>query len=248
MKKFLLIGLVAVFVAGFTMASYASIDNTFEVAIVTVDGKVQVDEQGSGQWISAVPGMRLKAGAGIKTGRASMAEVVYDAEGLNIVNVDEKTQVTVQNGSLNLEDGSVLVNFYNLAKGSKFVVKAPTAVCGIRGSGMGVDFIGGMTVARAFEDKVYVQGVDANGSAVGKEIVIPEGWKSSIEPGQTPEVPAELSANELMIWDAWVAIITGETTPEEEGDLKDTEKDMEEKDEELDNKDLDADKTISPSS
>lgn len=248
MKKFLLTGLIAVFVAGFAMVSYASIDSTFEVAIVTVDGRVQVDELGNGNWITAVPGMRLKAGAGIKTGRASMAEIVYDAEGLNIVNVDEKTQVIVKKGSLNLEDGSVLVNFYNLKKGTKFVVNTPTAACGIRGSGMGVDFIGGMTVARAFEDKVYVQGVDANGNAVGKEVVIPEGWKSSIVQGQAPAAPAELSANELMIWDVWVAIITGETTPEEEADLKDTEKDMEEKDEELDNKDLDENKTISPSS
>ncbi|MBU1784504.1 MAG: FecR domain-containing protein [Candidatus Omnitrophica bacterium] len=244
MKKFLLLGLVAVFVAGFAIVSYAGIDNTFEVAIVTVDGKVQVDEQGNGTWITAVPGMRLKTGAGIKTDRASMAEIVYDAEGLNIVNIDEKTRVIVKKGSINLEDGSVLVNFYNLASGSEFVVKTPTAACGIRGSGMGVDFINDMTVVRAFEDSVYVRGLDANGNEVGIEVIIPEGWKSAVESGQAPEPPEELSVNELKVWDAWVRVITGETTEEETEDQDEED----EEDEELDNKDLEEGKTISPSS
>jgi len=248
MKKFLLLGLIAVFAIGFTAVSYASVDNTFEVAVVTVDGSVQVDEQGNGSWVAALPGMRLKADAKLKTGRNSMAEIVYDAEGLNIVNIDEKTQIVVKTGSLDLPDGSVLVNFYNLKRGSEFVVNTPTAACGIRGSGMGVDFIKNMTVVRAYEDKVYVRYPGVVGQAVDKEIIIPEGWKASIIAGQVPAPPEELSANELKIWDAWVAVLTGETTPEETADVKKLKKEVAQEDEELDNKDLDADKTISPSS
>jgi len=248
MKKFLLLGLIAVLVVGFTAVAHASIDSTYEVAVVTVDGSVQVDEKGSGNWVAALPGMRLKPGAVIKTGRASMAEIVYDAEGLNIVNIDEKTQIIVKSDSLNLSDGSVLVNFYNMKKGSKFVVVTPTAACGIRGSGMGVDVIQGMTVVRAFEGKVYVRGLDAQGNEVGKEVIIPEGWKTSIAQGGTPEAPEELSENELKVWDAWVAVITGEVTPDEEEDVKALEEESKIEDEELDNKDLDEDKTISPSS
>ncbi|MCK4851803.1 MAG: FecR domain-containing protein [Candidatus Omnitrophica bacterium] len=237
MKRVLYAGIFALCVMVCATAAYSSVDGTFEVALVAVDGDVQVDEKGDGTWSYAIAGMRLKTGAGLKTGYDSSVDIVYDAEGLNLVSIDGDSRITISQESLELLKGSVLVKFDNMGTGSSFVVKTPTAACGIRGSGMGVDFIQGMTVVKAFEDRVYVQGLDARGNPVGTEIIIPEGWKTAVKEGGTSEPPEELSENEQKIWDAWIEIITGEGEEEGPG----------EEDEEPDPKDLDDVKDISPS-
>ncbi len=226
---------------------YASVDKDFEVAIVTVSGDVKVDPDGTANWVPAVVGMRLKTGAKIKTGNNSLAEIVYDAEGLNIVNIDENTEAIVKTSSMDLPGGSVLVKFDNLKNGSEFIVKTPTSACGIRGSGMGVDYISGMTVVLAFEHSVFVWGLDQQGNPTGGAVTIPEGWKTSVAQNGTPEPPVALTDNERRMWEAWVAVITGEPSASEEGDHAAEEAGTEEEKDILDTKDISEKKDISPS-
>lgn len=230
MKRGLLFSLVFIFILGAFSISHASVDTIYEVAVIDIKGDVKVDIKGSGEWVTPWIGMKLMKNAVIKTGPGSKVDIVFDAEGLNVVEIDENTQVTVDKSLLNLTKGSVLANFPNLTGGSTFTVKTPTAACAIRGSGMGVDFIQGMTIVSAYEDKVYVQGLDANGNKVGKEVIIPEGWKTQVKAGNV-QPPAELSDNEKAIFNAFVEAVEKGVGLAPTPDLG--------KDTELDGKDLD---------
>jgi Fe-S cluster assembly iron-binding protein IscA len=257
MKRVLIACFAILLLFSFGKIVCASVDETFEVAIVTSEGDVLVDENADGKWGPAVIGMRLKSGAIIKTGYASTIDIVFDAEGLNVVNIDENTQVTITKDSMKMMQGSLLVKFDNLKEGSQFVVKTPNAACGIRGSGMGIDYdhIAKMTVVKAYEDVVYVTGYDSTGKVVTAEFTIPEGWKAIIRDTGIATPPEELSENELMIWNAWVEVLTGEYvgSKDNEKKVKDLEEELDDEENNLDNdnKDLEEEKTeeheISPS-
>ena len=223
-------------------AAYASVDSMYEVAVVDHSGDVKVDPGADGNWVDPYVGMKLKEGALIKTGAAAYIDVVYDAEGLNLLRINEASDTAIEVSSVNLNQGTVFAKFDNLKDGKIFSVKTPTSTCGIRGSSMGVDFINNMTVVRAFEDNVYVQGVDSAGNVVGKEVVIPEGWKTQVLQNGNTEPPAELSENEQIIFTAWVEAVTG--SPPGSNAADDIE---EEAEEDVDSKDLQDKKEISPS-
>ena len=249
MKKLFIFSIIILFAFVVAGTSFASVDKMYEAAVINVKGDVKVDPNADGGWFTPWVGMKLKKGAMLKTGENSSAEVVFDAAGLNVLKVDANSQITIQNSMVDMPEGSVLANFANLKEGSSFVVKTPTAACAIRGSGMGVDHINNMTVVMAFEDKVYVQGLDANGNPVGKEVTIPEGWKTQVRAGKT-EPPAELTENEKQIWDAWIEVIT----PTEGDSFQDLKDRVSDSDTDTDTKDLDevkeeeSEPEISPSS
>jgi len=203
MRKYVSMIAVMFFITGFCMAAHAAVDKTFEVSVLATVGDVQVDVKGDGNWTKAVPGMKLATGAKIKTGAASKVNIVYDAEGLNIVEIKENTMAMVKASSLDLVQGSVLAKFDNLEKGSSFTVNTPNAACAIRGSGMGVDYIRNMTVLWAFNGTAFVVGRDSSGQTVFKEVAIPEGWKTSVGVDGMPVAPENLSANEWLVWNEW---------------------------------------------
>lgn len=233
----------------FPGTSSAGVDAVNEATVISVKGDVKADMKGDGNWTSCSQGLKLAKGAIIKTGADSTAEIVFDAQGLNVLKLNPDTQITIDDSLVRMPQGSVIANFGNLKPGSSFTVKTPTAACGIRGSGMGVDFINGMTVVAAYKDKVYVQGLDAAGNAVGVEVTIPEGWKSEVAAGGGVSEPAGLTENEKQIWDAYVSAVTAgvgteaEELGNEQGDEVDT-KNLAE-DQSADNND--DDKVISPS-
>ena len=214
MKKFLFFAIAIVLISTFTVISYASVDETFEVKVVSFKGDVRIDAEADGTWTSPWVGMKLMKKAIIKTGKDSSIQIVFDPKGLNMLKIKENTRISVDKSKILLLNGSILARFKDLKPFSDFKVQTPNAVCGIRGSGMGVDYIQGMTVVKAFEDKVYVQGLDAKGNPVGKEVIIPEDWKARVAKGGKIEPPAELTENEKKIWDAWIAVIKP-TVPEE---------------------------------
>jgi hypothetical protein len=175
---------------------------------------------------------------------------VFDAQGLNVLKINPGTEIIIDNSLVKMSQGSVLANFGNLKSGSSFTVKTPTAACGIRGSGMGVDFIGGMTVVKAYKDKVYVQGLDAAGNPVGVEVTIPEGWKSDVESGGDITQPEGLTENEQEIWEAYVDAVEAGIGTEAEELAEDEDPDNDTKDYEEDKEEAtksEAKKTISPS-
>ena len=237
MKRKIIGALFFALILCFSASVYASVDGTYEVAVINTKGNVQVDPQAEGSWISPWIGMKLKKESVIKTGQDSFIEVVFDEDGLNVLKIKENTLITIQKARVDLNNGSVLAAFANFKRGSTFSVKTPTAVCGIRGSGMGVDFINNMTVVSAFEHSVYVQGIDSNGDPVGVEVVIPEGWETRVREDGDSTPPAELTENEKKVFEAWVAVVKSDNNDQNNDDADDGDDDDDDNDQ-PDNKDL----------
>jgi len=204
MRKYLIVMLVVTFCFSGVISGFAGTNKGYEAAVILVSGYVEVDIDDNNDWENPYVGMKLKKGTILKTGSDGYAELVFDSEGLNMLQIKENSKITVDKSMVKLAGGSVLAIFDNLKSGSTFSVKTPNAVCGIRGSMMGVEYIKGLTVTRAFEHKVYVQGVDDKGAAVGKEIIIPEGWKTKVFQQGDITPPSEITDNEKKIFEAWV--------------------------------------------
>ena len=231
MRKLLTLIFCLALCFGFVSMAQASVDSFYEVAVVALKGDVQVDTDGSGKWIKPWIGMKLKKNAILTTGSNSYVDVVFDADGLNTLRIKADTKTTIQEASVKLTQGSVFAAFANIAKGSSFKVNTPTAVCGIRGSGMGVSYINEITSVQAFEHSVYVRGLDAQGLEVGKEVVIPQGWKTQVLTNGNTTPPASLTENEKKIFDAWVAFVAPVApTPGMTDDQKKLEEDIQAKD------------------
>ena len=184
MKKSFVFFVAAVFVFSFAGLSESSVDSIYEVAIVSISGDVQVDTNGDGTWIRPWVGLRLMEDALIRTGPRSAVDIVFDAEGLNVVRVQENSFTTVKTALLDLPEGKVLVNFANLRPGSTFTVRTPTAACSIRGSGMTVMVDpDGVTTVVMVMDNGYIQPLDADGSPVGDPFTLPQGNKVMVLQG-----------------------------------------------------------------
>ncbi|MBD3297006.1 MAG: hypothetical protein GF392_06510 [Candidatus Omnitrophica bacterium] len=266
MKKLLISVFALVLALSFSSVSFAAVDSRYEVAIAKMEGDVKVDTKGDGNWITPWKGMKLKKESLIKTGKGSYCDIVFDAEGLNLVRIKPNTEITVEKAQVFMPDGEVLVKFANLAPGSSFIVKTPSAACGIRGSGMGVgyDKDTGQTNVQAFEHNAFVQPLDPQtGQPKGGEKTLGEGNKIDVtgdgQLGQEQQLTeGEQESFNDFVQDAGLpggdedaeAGEGGEGEEEEQEDADEVEQEVEEMDAEtdIDVKDLDEEKEISPSS
>ena len=110
-----------------------------------VRGSVDYSD-GSGSWKKMRVGSILKQGATIRTAAESSADLFLDKNG-PVVRVTENSQLGLDRLSyesssaeviidtgLNLKDGRILGNVAKMAQASKYEVKTPNGVAGIRGT------------------------------------------------------------------------------------------------------------------
>ena len=241
MKKFLIISAIVCLALSFSAISYASVDSIYEAAVVNVTGDVKVDTRADGTWITPWVGMKLMEGAIIKTGDNSSADIVYDAEGLNVLTLNPNTQLTVEESMADLSKGTVVGDFANIAAGSTFTVKTPTAACGIRGTVFRVTLTSGREVrVELVNGNMTVQPLDAAGNPVGAPVTVPQSYQVTVASDGTVSEPTALTAEQIGQIEDIAAGAYGTTTEEveevtveePEPDPKDLEEDKVKKEEE----------------
>jgi len=79
MKKNLIAGIVLLFTICFAVGAYASVDKAYEVAVINLQGDIQVDPKADGNWLKPWIGMKLKKESLVKTGPDSFIEIVFDS-------------------------------------------------------------------------------------------------------------------------------------------------------------------------
>lgn len=128
-----------------------------EATVSKIEGTVVVKVSGSDQWDIAEKGMVLGQSDKIKTGKGSSATIIFDAQGLfddkdkDCIDIEEDTELILaqlvvdkktgdKTTLVDLSVGKIIASAAKLrTKDSKFEVKTPTSIVGVRGTNFVVE-------------------------------------------------------------------------------------------------------------
>lgn len=202
----LLLGLSTVFVM--SMVSVSALAEPMYGVLMVVKGSVKV-QNASKQTTDAKVGGKVMEGDTIITAADSRAKVVMSDR--NVINVNPDTQVQItkyendaasgkKNVEMNLLQGKVRNNVEQTYDGekSKFLIKTPTAVAGVRGTQFltGFDIKTRMTSIVTFKGAVTLATLNANGK-LGTAVTIKKGQMSSAAPNSTPDAPKSVPKDDM---------------------------------------------------
>lgn len=129
-----------------------------EVKLTKLTGEVFVKTADSGEWVKAAPDMIIRQNDKIKTGKNASATIIFDENGSfdvpekDYINIHESTELLLaklaydkrtkdKTTLLELNIGKIVANAAKLrTKDSKFEVKTPTSVVGVRGTNYVVEY------------------------------------------------------------------------------------------------------------
>jgi len=154
------------------------------VKVVSFAGDVEVYQGGPSEATKCKPKMKIKKESRIKTGAESYVEVAFDKHKENIVKIDENSDVIILldgDNKIELVDGKLFVALNNVKKGRTFKVKTPAAVCGARGTGWAVETSGGKVTIKVFDNKVFVRGINPDGSIMDEVFWVGEGYEVLVD-------------------------------------------------------------------
>lgn len=158
---------------------------------------------------AAKVGTKVLVGDVVTTGADSRAKIVMVDRNVINVSPDSKMQIAkystdaaagTKEVEIKLDEGKIRNNVeqsYDGAK-SKFILKTPTAVAGVRGT----QFVTSFDSKTQKTEIVTMKGQVAfasvlNGKIVGKPVVVSKGETTTSSPGAPPEPPKALPKNEL---------------------------------------------------
>ncbi|MFC1570428.1 FecR domain-containing protein [Candidatus Omnitrophota bacterium] len=187
MKKYSILILGIIFLISFFAVSGTV--SAAEVKVISVSGNVEVTPPVSGRPEKPKVDMFLKEGTKIVTKAKSEIEVAFNDEATNVVKISQNTHVVIKldaEDKIELIDGELFAVLKNLKKGETFQVRTPCAVCGARGTGWQMSTDGKATDVAVFDKKVYVQGLNKDGSVMEKKYWVKKGYERKIEKFQKP--------------------------------------------------------------
>ena len=174
-KYFKIISFLMLSVALILSISFAYSD---KAEIISIEGDVRVLPKGWIDWIKADIGMSLRKGDRLKTGPDSECNLVFDRRRKNSVGILENSDVIIllkDKEKIEIIDASIYARLLDIPIGSEFEIKTPTAVCGARGTGLGVKGDKESTEASAYKNDIYVT------NEAGEKKGIKQGFKRNID-------------------------------------------------------------------
>lgn len=215
MKNNLLINCVLGFAIP-ALYSTAYAEQMYGVFMVT-KGSVKVQSAKAGN-VDAKVGLKVYEGDTITTGADSRAKVVMSDRNVINLNPDSKLQIAKyendaasgkKNVELNLLQGKVRNNVEQTYDGdkSKFLIKTPTAVAGVRGT----QFLAGfnpqtmMTMIVTFKGAVSLASLNPQGQVVGSPVLVKKGEMTNAAPNSQPEAPKAVPKEEMKKMDVETA-------------------------------------------
>jgi FecR-like protein len=182
--------------------------------LMVVKGTVKV-ENASKQTTDAKVGGKVAEGDTIITAADSRAKIVMSDR--NVINVNPDTQVTIakyendaatgkKNVEMNLLQGKVRNNVEQTYDGekSKFLIKTPTAVAGVRGTQFlaGFDPKTKMTSIVTFKGAVTLSSIGPQGNIIGAPVLIKKGEMTQAAPETSPEPPKAVPKEDMKKMDS----------------------------------------------
>lgn len=192
---------------------------------MVVKGDVQI-LKAEGTPEKAKVGSKIHPGQTISTGADSRAKIVMSDR--NVVNVSPDTKLVIEKyendpkkGTKEVEmkliEGKVRNNVEQKYDGekSKFIIKTPTAVAGVRGTQFMTSFSPrtGMTQIVTMKGAVTFASLGANGQPIGAPVTVNRGEMASAASGAPPEPPKAMPKEEMQKVDAETTASTGAADP-----------------------------------
>ncbi|MFN7826081.1 MAG: FecR domain-containing protein [Pseudobdellovibrionaceae bacterium] len=199
MKKFIMAFSISLVCASTALAQ--EINGVFMV----VKGDVKISNGAKIE--SAKVGSKVKAGDTVSSGPDSRAKIVMADK--NILNISPDTKITIEKYTndakskeveLNVQQGKVRATVEQKYDGekSKFNIKTPSAVAGVRGTDFLTTYNPQTKVSSVitFHGTVAVGIPDASGR-VGQIVLVQPGQKTEAKPGLPPEPPKAIPQEQL---------------------------------------------------
>ncbi|MFH0764600.1 MAG: FecR family protein [Candidatus Omnitrophota bacterium] len=178
-----------------------------KTGLISVKGEPKIMKQGNSTWDTCKLNSAVDNGDRIRTLKGEAVEIYLSGDSAKIVKVEEDSDVYIRKCrspySIELLSGSAMAYLEKLPKGSTFEIRTPTGISGARGTGWGVRAGELKAVFKAFENVIYVKGIDADGNEIPGELVVKEGWQSIVDKFQKPGALEELAAGDFEKWLEW---------------------------------------------
>ncbi|MBL7071032.1 MAG: FecR domain-containing protein [Candidatus Omnitrophica bacterium] len=226
MKKVILFGLIVSLFIGLFLPCRVSAQ-TRVAKIIFMDGEVQVQRGGGGNWTDAEKGMVLAAGDKLKTGDDSWSEVSIGEGHQNVVRVQQQTLTEVKDLGpvrIYLLKGELRTLLEELNPDETFEIVTPTAVCGTRGTGWDTITDGVKTVVDVYEASIFFGKLSDEGELMAGPI-IKTGKRGVLEDRVRPIKIKNIPAGRKRSWNKWKkdfsqrrAVETGKSGDSDEGD------------------------------
>jgi len=180
-----------------------SFSSAFAAGVVTVisfAGDVDVRPKGATASVTCTPDMVIKEGTRIVTGDESYVEIAFNKLKNNIAKVEANSDVIIKldgEDKIELLNGELVTVLKGLKKGETFRVRTPDAVCGARGTAWKIIASGDITVVAPFDSKVFIRGLNKDGSPKEKVFWVKEGFMRKIKRFQDPGGAFRMPKDEL---------------------------------------------------
>ena len=177
-----------------------------KAVVRSVRGHAQYAE--GGQWLELKPGQVLKPGASIRTANESQVDLFLDQNGpmvrlventtlgIDKLNFEATGIETVMETQLDLKSGRILGIVKKMAHNSKYEIKTPNGVAGVRGTEFDVS---ATSVARVVSGSMVVVYVKSDGTVItqvlnaGEMFVPSEGAVRPLPPDQLSQLLADIN-------------------------------------------------------
>ncbi len=185
---------------------------------MVVKGTVKI-QNASKQVSDAKVGAKIFEGDMVTTLTDARAKIVMSDR--NVINVNPDTQLQItkyqndtasgkKNVELNLLNGKVRNNVEQTYDGdkSKFLIKTPTAVAGVRGTQFmaGFDKKTQMTSIVTFKGAVSLATISASGQILGAPVMVNKGEMTVVTPNQPPPPPKPVPQEEIKKMDGETSV------------------------------------------
>jgi len=207
MKSFFRVGVMLfVFVLSMTFMSFFA-EAADEARVINLTGNPKIMKAGQGEWKECPVNTVIDNGDRIMTRQNEMLDISFSADNSNVVHVAEKTDVFVKRNvspySIELLNGAAIAYLKNLPKDSNFEIRTPTGISGARGTAWRAETNGAKSTFGAFENSIYVKGIDASGREAQGELTVGSGWKTVVDKFERPVRLEKLTDKEINSWREW---------------------------------------------
>ncbi|HOU35754.1 MAG TPA: FecR family protein [Candidatus Omnitrophota bacterium] len=174
-----------------------------QAEVIGTSGTVEVLLEGADEYTAAEEGIVLEAGDKIKTSAGGAAELSFNEANTNVVRLGENTDVAMilaDDEKLEMTTGEVFASVSELAGGSSFEIRTPTAVSGARGTDWVTKVSDEGTDVEAIDSVPYVRHFESAGKKSGQMTLIQPGQMTSVKRFQPPMQPRPMAAGRQQQW------------------------------------------------